>query len=330
MITSGMGRHRICLPPQSVIAMLEFSAISEGINVLGIGVVKISVCLTLLRVVERARRGITLFLRFLLVFVAVTHLALAMLFFLHCRPLAALWNKEIHGSCLSTHTTVLAGYIGFAIDVVTDLVCAAIPVLVIHRLQMSIRSKVALCVLMGLGVFTAGCAVAKAITLRGVFAADYTFGFTKPATWAAVEQFVGIIITSLPTLRPLLRTVREKSHSSSGIRRYIFWGSKNGSSDGGKKGGQQRERVRQDAMAEARVQGRVRIAEMFVPSKRANRGLLCNNSNSAQTTTVSDESSKAAATEVDLETGLNHLKAWSLPEIADRRSAIISMPVFDP
>ena len=321
-----MGRHRPCLPPQSVIAMLEFSAISEGINVLGIGVVKISVCLTLLRVVERARRGITLFLRFLLVFVAVTHLALAMLFFLHCRPLAALWNKEVRGSCLSTHTTVLAGYIGFAIDVVTDLVCAAIPVLVIHRLQMSIRSKVALCVLMGLGVFTAGCAVAKAITLRGVFAADYTFGFTKPATWAAVEQFVGIIITSLPTLRPLLRSAREKSHSSSGIRRYLFWGSKNGSSDGGKKGGQQRGRVRQDPVAESGVQGRVRTAEMFVPSKRANREFPFN---SIQTTTVSDKSSKTAATEVDLENGLNHLKAWSLPEIADRRSAIISMPVFD-
>ena len=303
--------------------MLEFSAISEGINVLGIGVVKISVCLTLLRVVERARRGITLFLWFLLVFVAVTHLALAMLFFLHCRPLAALWNMEVRGSCLSTHTTVLAGYIGFAIDVVTDLVCAAIPVLVIHRLQMSVRSKVALCMLMGLGVFTAGCAVAKAITLRGVFAADYTFGFTKPATWAAVEQFVGIIITSLPTLRPLLRTVREISHSSSGIRRYIFWGSKNGSSDSGKKGGQQQERVRQGPIAQ------MRTAQMFVPRNRANGELPFNNSDSAQKITVSDESSKAGATEVDLENGSNHLKAWSLPEIADRRSAIISMPVFD-
>lgn len=320
MITSGMGRHRSCLPPQSIVAMLEFSAISEGINVLGIGIVKISVCLTLLRVVERARRGITLFLRFLLVFVAVTHLALAMLFFLHCRPLAALWNKEIRGSCLSTHTTVLAGYIGFAIDVVTDLVCAAIPVLVIHRLQMGIRSKVALCVLMGLGVFTAGCAVAKAITLRGVFAADYTFGFTKPATWAAVEQFVGIIITSLPTLRPLLRTVREKSHSSSGIRRYIFWGSRYGSSEGGKKGGQQRGRIQQDPMTDPSAQGRPRTA---VSRIWANRELP------TQTTTVSDGSLKAAATEVDLENGLNHLKAWSLPEIADRRSAIISMPVFD-
>ena len=46
-------------------------------------------------------------------------------------------------------------------------------------------------------------------------------------------------------------------------------------------------------------------------------------------TTVSNESSKAGATEIDLENGSNHLKAWSLPEIADRRSAIISMPVFD-
>ena len=309
--------------------MLEFSAISEGINVLGIGVVKISVCLTLLRVVERARRGITLFLWFLLIFVAVTHLALAMLFFLHCRPLAALWNMEVHGSCLSTHTTVLAGYIGFAIDVVTDLVCAAIPILVIHRLQMSIRSKVALCILMGLGVFTAGCAVAKAITLRGVFAADYTFGFTKPATWAAVEQFVGIIITSLPTLRPLLRTVREKSHSNSGIRRYIFWGSKNGNSDSGKKVGQQQERVRQGPISQKAAQQRVRTAQMFVPRNRASGELPFNNSGSAQTTTVSDKSSKAGATEVDLENGSNHLKAWSLPEIADRRSAIISMPVFD-
>ena len=165
--------------------------------------------------------------------------------------------------------TVLAGYIGFAVDVVTDLVCAAIPVFVIHRLQMSVRSKVALCVLMGLGVFTAGCAVAKAITLRGVFAADYTFGFTKPATWAAVEQFVGIIITCLPILRPLLKTVRESSHSSSGIRKYIFWGSKNYGSDGGKKDGQQRGRIRQDPMAESGVQGRVRTAEMLVSRNRA-------------------------------------------------------------
>ena len=252
--------------------MLEFSAISEAVNVFGIGVVKVSVCLALLRVVERARRGITLFLWSLLVFVAVTHLALAMLFFLHCRPLVALWNPEVHGSCLSTHTTVLAGYVGFAVDVVTDLVCAGIPVLVIHRLQMSSRTKIALCVLMGLGIFTAGCAVAKAITLRGVFADDYTFGFTKPATWAAVEQFLGIIIASVPALRPLLSSFRDEPHSHFGIRKYIhvLWGSRDGSSGFSKKGSQRRQSV---PGSESDVQKSIRTKKAFAPWYRDSRGL---------------------------------------------------------
>ena len=338
-ITSGMGRHVSCLPPQSVIAMLEFSAISEGSNVFGIGVVKISVCLGLLRVVERARRDITLFLWSLLVFVAVTHLALAMLFFLHCRPLAALWNPEVHGSCLSTHTTILAGYVGFAVDVVTDLVCAGIPVLVIHRLQMSFRTKIALCVLMGLAVFTAGCAVAKANTMRDVFADDYTFGFTKPATSAAVEQFLGIIIASVPALRPLLSSFLEESHSHFGIRKYIYiiWGSRTGSSDLGKKGSQQQQQV---ARSEPDVQESMWTKKAFAPWYGDSRGLPSSSSDLNQATAVYEESLKSGTREADPEKGLmgdrfghvegsNYLKGWLLPDIADRRSAMISMPVFD-
>ncbi|MCJ1378141.1 hypothetical protein MMC17_001237 [Xylographa soralifera] len=210
MIASGMGRHLICLPPDQVISMLEWSALSEPVSVIGIGVIKISVCLCLIRVVDKARRKLTRFLWFLIAFIIVTHLGLAMVFFFHCIPLAKLWNPEIEGRCMSTNDTVLAGYIGFGADILTDLVCAGIPIFVIHRLQMNNRTKIALCCLMGLGVFTAGCAVAKAVTLVGVFADDYTWGFTQPATWAAIEQFVGIIITSLPALRLQLSNVFER------------------------------------------------------------------------------------------------------------------------
>lgn len=66
---------------------------------------------------KRAHRGITLIFRFLLVFVAVSHLALTMLFLLHCRPLGARGNPKVHASCLSTPRTVLAGYVGLAVDV---------------------------------------------------------------------------------------------------------------------------------------------------------------------------------------------------------------------
>ena len=328
MITSGMGRHVSCLPPQSVISMLEFSAISEAVNVIGIGVVKISVCLTLLRVVERGRRRISQFLWCLLVFVAVTHLALAMLFFLHCRPLVALWNPQVHGSCLSTHTTVLAGYIGFAIDVVTDLICAGIPVLVIHRLQMNTQTKVALCILMGLGIFTAVCAVIKAITLKGVFADDYTWGFTKPATWAALEQIIGIIISSVPALRPLFGGLLESSYNWSymllNTRRYFTWGSKYSGSD---------------SHESSRRQGELQVSEQIIPKSqehatrvspyfKGSGGKSRHIAHSSQSTTVDEEDATASVDdieEVGEESGINFLSAWSLPNIADRRSAMFSI-----
>ena len=79
------------------------------------------------------------------------------------------------------------------LDVVTDLICAGIPIFVIHRLQMNIQTKLAVGFLMSLGVLsvarkskqapeddqltcsrTAGCAIAKAVTLQGLFGADYT------------------------------------------------------------------------------------------------------------------------------------------------------------
>ena len=319
--------------------MLEFSAISEALNVIGIGVVKITVCLTLLRVVERGRRRISQFLWCLLVFIAVTHLALAMLFFLHCRPLAALWNPHVHGSCLSTHTTVLAGYIGFAIDVVTDLVCAGIPILVIHRLQMNLQTKVALCLLMGLGMFTAGCAVAKAITLNGVFADDYTWGFTKPATWAAVEQFVGIIIASVPALRPLFRSFLEKPHSFlrifSGTKRYILRGSKNTGSD--PKASTQRQQ-QQNLGVNPDIQNS-KGSERKLPYRyKSDEYWTKGTSHHGRITTGEPENAGPSIQKVDVEKCLatkdpserqvpNYLSTWSPPDIADRMSALISIPM---
>lgn len=74
---------------------------------------------------------------------------------------------------------------------------------------MNFRTKVAL---MGLGFFTAGCTVAKAVKLRELFADDDTLGFTQPADWAVAEQFVDIIIASIPALRSLFSSFLESSH----------------------------------------------------------------------------------------------------------------------
>ena len=329
MITSGMGRYITCLPRESVVSMLEFSAISEALNVIGIGVVKISVCLTLLRVVDRGRRRISQFLWCLLVFVAVTHLALAMLFFLHCRPLAVLWNPKVHGSCLSTQTTVLAGYVGFAIDGITDLICASIPILVIHRLQMNVQTKVALCILMGLGVFTAGCAVAKAVTLKGVFADDDTWGFTKPATWAAVEQFVGVIIASVPALRPLfsgfLANSRSWSPTFPDTRKIFSWSSKPSDSSPMESSNVKEQ---EGHLSGPGLRGSENSTKKLLAWYKEAESLKRNEQLSQSTTGYQENTVECADLEkLDEEHGINYLSEWSLPNIADRRSTIISLPL---
>ena len=248
----------------------------------------------------------------------------------------------MQGQCLSTHTTVLAGYVGFAVDVVTDLVCAGIPLFVVHRLQMSFQTRLVLCMLMGLGVFTAGCAIAKAITLRGVFADDYTWGFTKPATWAAVEQFVGIIIASIPALRPLSNTFFEKSRSlSRGLsrmfpypKRYFSRGSKIVSSSSHDSSQRQQQ---QPLEYEPSTQESKNSKKKLLPWYRFDEERISHNTEPSPIIAVDEKVAQDCDEDVDVErefTGeclpekrnTTFLFAWTPPNIEDRRSAIFSIP----
>ena len=114
MIALGMGRHLECISTPNVNLLLILSGIYDSLNLIGIGIVKISVCFCLLRVVEIARRTIARFLWTLLIIVGVTHLVLALIFFFHCAPLAALSNPSLTVACDSSRALFVIGYIGFS------------------------------------------------------------------------------------------------------------------------------------------------------------------------------------------------------------------------
>lgn len=86
---------------------------AQIVNVIGIGLVKVSVILCVLRLIDRAREQLNVFLWILVGFVSASHLAQVLLFLVQCRPMAAIWNPHVHGKCFSPHVTYLAGYIGF-------------------------------------------------------------------------------------------------------------------------------------------------------------------------------------------------------------------------
>lgn len=71
---------------------------------------------------------------------------------------------------------------------------------------------------MGVGSLTAGCAIAKAVTLKGVFAEDYTWAITKPAICTIVEHLSSLTLISLPALKPLFNKVLDASRGVSSKR----------------------------------------------------------------------------------------------------------------
>lgn len=203
LVQAGAGKHIACLPPGQIYPVLKWSQLAQIANVLGIGLVKVSVCLCVLRLIDRARRRLSQFLWVLIAFVAVSHFVQILLFLLQCRPFNAMWNPKIKGTCFSAHVVYTAGYTNYGLDALTDIICAGIPICVIHRLQMNRRTKIALSLLMGLGVFTAACAIAKAIVLRTIFQEDYTRAITNPAILTMIEHYIGTILASMPALKPL-------------------------------------------------------------------------------------------------------------------------------
>ena len=213
LVYEGLGRHVWCIPPEHLPLAVKFSTIAQMLNVIGIGLAKISVTLCVLRIIDRTRTYLALFLHVVIAFVSASHLSQIILFIVQCRPMAAIWNPHIHGNCFSPHITYLAGYIGFGLDAFTDLICAGIPIFILHRLHINFRTKLALCMLMGLGSLTAGCAIAKAVLLDRLFAKDYTWAITKPAFCTIIEHLSGITLVSLPALKPLFNRLLEEASS---------------------------------------------------------------------------------------------------------------------
>ncbi|MCJ1246040.1 hypothetical protein MMC30_003244 [Trapelia coarctata] len=213
-IQAGMGRHLLCLTLERIADVAKWSLISQILISVNLGLTKVSVIIFVMRVIDKAKKRLTQLLWVLIAFIIISHLVQFLLFCLQCRPIQGVWNPFVKSTCFSTRVTYLSAYINYSLDCFADLLCVAVAIYVIQRLQMNIQTKIALCCLMGLGLFTAACVIVDAVTLQG--------GITQPAMWAAVGAFVGITIASVPVLKPLFSKVFEIATMHTGSSKSTF------------------------------------------------------------------------------------------------------------
>ena len=165
------GRHEYYLSRQERIATTKYNVILNVVLVMSSCFSKISVCFLLLRLLKDAvARKRKLFLWSLIVLLSIYNVVDIISLLVQCRPTAYIWDKAIQGSCWDPevqdgfaymqggahsrvsrlHYTILI--LCLALTIFAAFSLSAFPVLVVKDLQMNMRTKVALCLLLGLGV----------------------------------------------------------------------------------------------------------------------------------------------------------------------------------
>jgi hypothetical protein len=105
--------------------------------------------------------------------------------------------------------------------VITDLICALLPIVVLWRVKISFKAKFGVCGLMSLGLIATAVAIIRASSL-GIKTADLSYDYCIAAIWANTELHLGIIATNLALSRMIwaLFFGERESFSSSNTPRY--------------------------------------------------------------------------------------------------------------
>ncbi|PQE26949.1 integral membrane protein [Rutstroemia sp. NJR-2017a BVV2] len=110
--------------------------------------------------------------------------------FLQCRPMSGYWDKDVNATCM-TVAVVRVTYFQGAFCALVDFVLAVFPISLLWNLQMKLKMKVSLSIVMGLGIFRAQELV--------------------PTKYNSLEVYLVLIAASIPTLRPLMGTRRPET-----------------------------------------------------------------------------------------------------------------------
>lgn len=113
-VHTGLGKHIECLGPDRAYATVQWSVASQAHHTVCLGFVKVSLCLCILRIIDRVERRIATFLWVNVAVVCTIHVAQLAMLLAGCRPLNALWSPRVRGSCYSPNTIYTTTYIAFS------------------------------------------------------------------------------------------------------------------------------------------------------------------------------------------------------------------------
>ncbi|KXX79396.1 hypothetical protein MMYC01_204045 [Madurella mycetomatis] len=120
-----------------------------------------------------------------------------------CIPYEAIYDFTVAGQCFDKHNLEVASSI---IHLSTDVIMVFLPQRVIWGLQMSLKKKLGVSVVFGLGLLACVSAAFRVqVTFAYAGAADSTYTLAPVVFWAYAEMTCGFVISCMPAAPRLLK-----------------------------------------------------------------------------------------------------------------------------
>ncbi|KAF9879167.1 integral membrane protein [Colletotrichum karsti] len=199
----GLGKHTLTIPEDDMVIMRKSSFFQSIISsIAGLALLKVSIGLSLLRLSRSVWYSRSLWA--LIVFVSAYSIMAWMTFFFYCQPLEGYWNKLIKPKCYPITLFIKFGLINTAFNIFTDVCFATLPVTIIWSLQMKLRTRIYLVIVLSLGYFAVAMGIIKSI-YQIAYGKDMDKTFYQSIQfWEFLQLNLGIIAACAPSLKPLV------------------------------------------------------------------------------------------------------------------------------
>ncbi|ATZ47520.1 hypothetical protein BCIN_02g07920 [Botrytis cinerea B05.10] len=229
----GLGSYNSRLNSYFLVQGTKYLMLWMMLYVVGLAVIKSSICVTLLRIAS-AHKVYRLFVLSLLGLTIATFLVTLIGILLLCRPVAANWDTSLvtegKGTCSGMGTMIALSYTSTACTIVTDLACAVFPGVMLYRTQMPLGRKIQV------GLLLSFASVASISTM---IRAPYIEHYRTPTDnllyytgfivlLSNIETAIGCVASSIPTVgRFFMRNsaVKKSTSDADGPKDLVTFGS---------------------------------------------------------------------------------------------------------
>ncbi|KAJ5613867.1 hypothetical protein N7528_007521 [Penicillium herquei] len=206
LANAGLGKDMWTLPFENITRILYIYFWDELLYLSILPMTKISICCFYLRIFpERRFRTMTYCVIGLNVAYLITFILISVF---QCRPLPGAWlHWDGEGDYKCNHINA-QGWSAAAINMILDIIVMALPLRQLYNLNLSLRKKVFVMCMFGLGLFVTLVSILRLNSLiHFASTTNLTWDYVSIGYWSTIECDVGVICACLPAIRSLLRRV---------------------------------------------------------------------------------------------------------------------------